>query len=991
MRNSTRTLSTLVCLISLGQLASAQSSAASREVNFIADIHKTPDVEWQTELRQHNGWRGFVAQHPQWVVEFNEASGMPRRAFGPPIAVEGANPDERAMNFITGELAGFGLPVQELVPMSTAPANKVTYVHFAQKHVGLPVLFSHVMVKLDAQGHVIAFGADTFDASIVDMQPMIGAGTAATTASEGLSGVTTTTDEGLRILPVPNGHTVDVRLVHEVTVRTASGTPGRYQCWVDAHTGALLHRQNLVVSEHDHGDGADDAADVQVNGSVYTDGALGPLTVEGLPDLRTTINGNFLFADANGFLPTGVAGPVSATFQLRGRWSIVTSGGSNPDFVSTLNEGSNTVSFDADANVRERTAYYHVSSIHNHGIAVLPGFTGMDIALPTKVDVSTATDSCNAYYDGASINFYAQTPGCRALSLYGDVIYHEYGHGINDKFYQSQGGANFTNGAMNEGYADVWSLTLTENPVMTLGWKIGYPDSYIRRYDMDPKVYPIDLVGEPHRDGEIIAGAWWDTYRLLGFDMSLTLQLFSDAFPGLQATAANGLEGQAYRDVLLDVLQADDDDGNIANGTPHGLAIVEAFAIHGITLLSNAQFTHTPVLAASEASPIAINATLNLTFPFSTYVDGGDLHYKVSTASSWTTVPLNVAGSNYSAQIPAQPSGTIVAYYLSAQDIYANAFSSVLPAGAQFEDDTYLPFYTLVGFDLQATEDGDNFSQFGNWNTPVAGDNATTGQWEYGVLIGSYVTPGDPNSIVQPAEQHTVGGELCFFTGNAAGPNESIGANDVDGGKTTIMSDPINLSGYSNPVFTYWRWYTNNSGANPSTDWWQVSISGNNGSTWVPVENTKGTDRSWRRKAFRVQEYVTPSANVRIRFVASDSLRPTIQLNGGSLIEAALDDIQLWDGDENTTSVEEAGDIVSAVYPSPANDALNVVITATDLRALRMDVVDLTGRVVLTPSVANLVAGQPHRIDTRGLAEGQYVLRLVWEGGRSERVFNIMR
>src|SRR5690606_31436650 len=155
---------------------------------------------------------------------------------------------------------------------------------------------------------------------------------------------------------------------------------------------------------------------------------------------------------------------------------------------------------------------------------------------------------CNAYYDGSSINFYAQSATCRALSLYGDVVYHEYGHGINDNFYQSQG-SFFLNGAMNEGYADVWAITLTQNPVMTLGYRFNEPSSFIRRYDENPRVYPIDIVGEVHRDGEIIAGAWWDTYRLLGWDMPLTLQLFADAFGGLQAEATNGQEGEAFRDV----------------------------------------------------------------------------------------------------------------------------------------------------------------------------------------------------------------------------------------------------------------------------------------------------------------------------------------------------------------------------------------------------------------------------------------------------------
>ena len=51
--------------------------------------------------------------------------------------------------------------------------------------------------------------------------------------------------------------------------------------------------------------------------------------------------------------------------------------------------------------------------------------------------------------------------GCNSMAQIGDVVYHEYGHGINDKFYQSLGGS-FNNGGMGEGYADIWALGITE-------------------------------------------------------------------------------------------------------------------------------------------------------------------------------------------------------------------------------------------------------------------------------------------------------------------------------------------------------------------------------------------------------------------------------------------------------------------------------------------------------------------------------------------------
>ena len=67
--------------------------------------------------------------------------------------------------------------------------------------------------------------------------------------------------------------------------------------------------------------------------------------------------------------------------------------------------------------------------------------------------------------------------------------------------------------------------------------------------------------------------------------------------------------------------------------------------------------------------------------------------------------------------------------------------------------------------------------------------------------------------------------------------------------------DAVGDGGLADPeaVVSYWRWYSNNSGANPGADWWQVQISNTNGSKWVPVEKTKDSDRSWRRQAVPIE------------------------------------------------------------------------------------------------------------------------------------------
>lgn len=63
-----------------------------RSITFIRDPQRTPDIPWQAELRARPQWRAFVAEHGTWWTEFNEASGLPHRAFGRPIPAMGADP-----------------------------------------------------------------------------------------------------------------------------------------------------------------------------------------------------------------------------------------------------------------------------------------------------------------------------------------------------------------------------------------------------------------------------------------------------------------------------------------------------------------------------------------------------------------------------------------------------------------------------------------------------------------------------------------------------------------------------------------------------------------------------------------------------------------------------------------------------------------------------------------------------------------------------------
>lgn len=980
----------LACLFLANVPAIGQQAHQREEITYISNIRQTPDLDLQARLRRDGPWNQFKTLHPRWSVEFNEATGMPRRAYGDPIVLPSSALAEQALAFLSSELAAFELPSQELFIGSVAPTKKLTYVHVQQRHQGLRVLGAKGLVKFDTQGRVIGFGADFYKDITVNTTPTVDAATALASASQGLVNIVGSEERGLRLLPVPANGVADVRLVYEVVVLTRQGDlPGRYRTLVDAHTGVVHYRTNEVLSCGGKASSNEDAgADAQMVATAFPGSPLQTPVVRPLPNIRAIINGQPYLADEGGVIDTDIPGPISAQFQLAGRWATVSTNGVTPIFTGTLNEGTTEVSFNSNANIRERSAYIYTNEIHAHMKEVLPDYLGMDLALPVRVDL-TAGD-CNAFYDGTSINFYAEGNNCRALSTMNDVVYHEYGHGINGTYYSSLGSA-FINGGMNEGYADVWGLTETVSPILGLGFFLDDPNSVVRRYDQEPKVYPIDLTGQVHGDGEIICGAWWDTYRLLGEDLETMIELFAAAFPGLQADAPNGFEGQAFRDVLLDVLQADDDDGDITNGTIHGEVIVEAFGIHGITLISDAYMLHDDRQSAPSWTPIGMNADVIITFPSTEYLESTSLYYKVNNGTGWNELPMTTSdGSFYETQIPAQAPGTLVAYYLSLKDIFDQQ-SSVTPIGAD-RTDPGLPYYFLVDYSLQATENADDLSQLGPWQEGVPEDNATTGRWEFGPPIGSYSDPNVPSTVCQTGLQHTPNGEICWYTGNATSITSPLGENDVDAGSTTLLGPDIDLSGYQNPAVSYWRWYTNNppSGANPNADWWQVYASSDNGANWVPVENTKSGERNWRRKVFRVQDVLGDAGTIRLKFIASDSLRVGQNLDGGSLVEGALDDVQVWDQLLGTGVSAVSAPRIGAIWPVPANGLLNIQVNSSSSGTVRLEVIDMTGRTILQP--APLTAGADvQRLDVSRLADGQYILRMHWADGSADERFSIMR
>jgi hypothetical protein len=246
------------------------------------------------------------------------------------------------------------------------------------------------------------------------------------------------------------------------------------------------------------------------------------------------------------------------------------------------------------------------------------------------------------------------------------------------------------------------------------------------------------------------------------------------------------------------------------------------------------------------------------------------LHYRYD-GGIYQNVPLAFLGGDlYEATLPPAGCTDTPEFYVSAAGTVSGTKS--LPAAA--------PASVLSAAVATATVvlDDDMESNQG-WTVGAPTDTATTGIWTRVDPIGTEAQPEDDHSAA--------GGTTCFVTGQGT-IGGSLGENDIDGGPTTLTTPNLDLSTFDDATVSYYRWFNNATGAEPNADLLTVDISNDGGTSWTNVE-TIGPEGEevvggWILSGFNVADYVVPTNQVRIRFVAADSA-------GGSVVEAAVDDV----------------------------------------------------------------------------------------------------
>jgi hypothetical protein len=343
------------------------------------------------------------------------------------------------------------------------------------------------------------------------------------------------------------------------------------------------------------------------------------------------------------------------------------------------------------------------------------------------------------------------------------------------------------------------------------------------------------------------------------------------------------------------------------------------------------------------------------------------LYYRTGGGAFTPLTLQRQVGNEYLAEIPGQPHGTVVKYYVYVRD--DAGFESVDPPGAPDSTHAFAVAPRVTIFE-------DDFETDQGWTVGAAGDDAIRGIWVREEPVGTVYQ----GYQIQPEFDHSPDpGEICFVTGNEGTDPDS---SDVDGGKTTVFSPVLDLSGLRTASVSYWVWYSNNRGENPASDPWTVKVT-ENGQNWIELEETEvSTGETWVQRSFVLDDYIELTNQVQLRFVARDEPY-------ASLVEAALDDfivtgvIDTYTGvDPEPPAIVVREDRLDPCRPNPFTEGTRMTFALVRSVPVGLRVYDVRGRLVRTLVDGRVEAGlhearwDGRNADGRAVASGVYFAQL---------------
>ena len=641
----------------------------------LARVYEAPELAVEPTLDELGGLQGAVVRPelaafvrsfgPDWIVRWDRRSDRPHLLQGSGVAIvpgfgNGLLPADvglSAGSVVTLELVarrlqefvaaypellgveGFDLRLDRSRSTVAGAGGTHWFVEFAQYQNGVPVEGANVYFRLN-HGNLVQFGADRVAPVAIETQPALERTAALAAALRELqfppsSQLAEVLDAGsLHLYPIARvakaagerfigtaGSGYDHLLAWRFVFRLP-GDAATYQVLFDAHLNRVLEVRDLNAY-----------VDATVSGGVYPTTNTDPETVVNFPFAMLT-NLVSKVTDANGVYDYDPPGSLS-TLRLTGQYfqmsdacgtiSLSTSTDGNLALGTSGGTDCTTPGFGGAGNTHaSRTGFYQLTRINRKADTFFPANAWIDSKVTANMNISL---TCNAFWNGSTLNFYRSGGGCSNSGEIASVFLHEWGHGLDT----NTGGAA-SDQASGEAVGDTFSFLQTRDGCIGQNFQPGVnchnctactgvrdvsdfdisgpaviakPSNVTNNSSINCDRWACPVAGyqgpmgyEGHCESTIASSANWDLTQMLiaehgtepGWAAMDTIWYKSltpskSAYrlvSGGQCNAAAVVDGCAATNWYTVYLSVDDDDGNLANGTPNGCRIWNAFSAHGI-------------------------------------------------------------------------------------------------------------------------------------------------------------------------------------------------------------------------------------------------------------------------------------------------------------------------------------------------------------------------------------------------------------------------
>lgn len=529
--------------------------------------------------------------------------------------------------------------VLDLSRSSSQRNGELWFLELKQVHRGVPVEGANVFFRIN-NGNLVQFGTDRVADVHIRTRPRISRAAALRSAFQSIgfrvSDISERLDRGtLKIYPVMGADEVvgemyvgtpgdgyRHRLVWEYIFRRRNDV-ATYNLVVDALNGQVLRFVDVN-------------AFATVTGGIYPVTNTDPEEVRGLPFANVT-NGTAKVTDAAGIY-NYTSGTATSTLNGRyirmndncGAISLSNSTTGNLAFGTSSGTNCTTPGVGGTGNTHaSRTGFYHLTRINRKAATFHPTNTWLNGTLQANMNIN---NTCNAFWNGSTVNFYRSGGGCSNTGEIAAVFLHEWGHGmdtntggsasdqgtgeaVGDTFafletrdgcigQNFQPGVNCANCTACTGVRDVSDFDISGPAVIARPSNVANNssincDRFACPYTTSSgSPYRGPMGYEGHCESVIASSANWDLGDMLRTQFgteagwaAMDAIWYESLIPSKSAyrlvsggtcNPSATVDGCGSTNWYTVYLAVDDDNGNLSDGTPNGCRIWDAFNAHGI-------------------------------------------------------------------------------------------------------------------------------------------------------------------------------------------------------------------------------------------------------------------------------------------------------------------------------------------------------------------------------------------------------------------------